>query len=66
MTPIDAFLAKLAEYGTNNISALEGKIQYTFNEREDLKLQFGKLDPADRSRALEAAKARGIDVSSWH
>jgi hypothetical protein len=66
MIPLDTFLAKLAEYGSNNISALEGKIQFTFNEREDLKLFFAKVDQgADRAKALEAAKAKGLDTSSW-
>ncbi len=65
MAHLDTFLSKLAEYATNNISALDGKIQFTFNEREDLKLLFAALEGADRPKALEAAKAKGLDTSSW-
>lgn len=65
MSTIDSFLAKLAEYGSNNISALDGKIQYTFNEREDLKLIFNTLAEADRPKAIAEAKAKGIDTSTW-
>lgn len=65
MNPLNAFLAKLAEYGSNNIQALEGRIQFTSNEREDLKLMFSKVDANDREKALEAAKAKGLDTASW-
>lgn len=60
-----AFLLKLEEYATNNISALGGAMQFTHNEREDLKTYFAKLASADRAAALEAAKARGLDTTGW-
>ncbi|MFZ5444560.1 MAG: hypothetical protein ACOZQL_31495 [Myxococcota bacterium] len=59
------FLWRLEEYATNNISALGGKIQFTHNEREDLKTWFVKLAAGDRPVALEAAKQRGLDTSGW-
>jgi hypothetical protein len=65
MSPLDTFLSKLSEYGSNNISALEGRIQFTFNEREDLKMLFAKVDADDRPKAHEAARARGLDTHSW-
>ena len=65
MAHLDTFLSKLTEYGTNNISAFEGHIQYTHNEREDLKLLFTKLEQNERPKAVDAAKAKGLDVSTW-
>ena len=65
MSTLNDFLTKLEDYARNNISALQGHIQITHNEREDLKLQFAQLSQADRAQALAAAKAKGIDTESW-
>lgn len=59
------FLWRLEEYATNNVSALGGAIQFTHNEREDLKTWFVKLTGADKAKALEAAKSRGLDTTGW-
>jgi hypothetical protein len=65
MESISAFLDKLTEYATNNITAFEGLVQITFNEREDLRLRYHQLSEADRATAREALKANGLDVASW-
>jgi hypothetical protein len=60
-----AYLLKLEEYATNNITALEGRIQFTHNEREDLKTWFAKLASSDKPAAVEASTARGLDTAGW-
>lgn len=65
MSTLNSFLAKLSEYANNNISAMQGHIQITHNEREDLKLLFCKLSATDKANALKAANDKGIDTASW-
>ncbi len=64
MTLFD-FEAKLKEFASNNITALEGNIQLTSNERAELQLMFKDLDAGDREKAASMLKQHGIDVSSW-
>lgn len=65
MTPFETFKAQLDEFATNNVTAMEGFIQVTFAERENLKLMWEKLTPADRTPALKLAQDRGIDIATW-
>lgn len=65
MSALSDFLATLKDYGTNNVSALDGKIQYTLHERDDLKKKFEALPGADRIAALQASKEQGLDVANW-
>ncbi len=65
MTPFDMFKATLEEFATNNVTALEGEIQVTFAERENLKLMWAKLDGDQKTQAKALAQARGVDVSKW-
>ena len=65
MTPFETFKATLQEFATNNVTAMEGFIQVTFAEAENLKLMWATLEGADKVQAKELAKGRGIDVSKW-
>lgn len=65
MNPFETFKAQLEEFATNNVTALEGHIQVTFAERENLKLMWAKLEKAEQPKAKELAKARGVDVATW-
>lgn len=65
MTPIENFRAVLAEFETNNVTAMEGFIQITFAEAENLKLLWSKLDGDQAAAAKQLCKERGIDVSKW-
>lgn len=65
MTPFETFKATLAEFATNNVTAMEGFIQVTFAEAENLKLLWAKLDGDQKAQAKQLAKDRGIDVSKW-
>jgi hypothetical protein len=65
MTPFETFQTMLQEFATNNVTAMEGFIQVTFAEAENLKLLWATLDGTEKAKAKELAKARGVDVSKW-
>jgi hypothetical protein len=62
MSPLEEFQAKVEEYRTNNITALMGTIQVTSNEREDLKLMYGKLEKKDQVAALAFLNSQNVDL----
>ncbi len=62
---LEQFAAKLKDFATNNISAMEGHIQLTANEVSELKLEWLKLPPADRARALELVNKYKVDTRDW-
>jgi len=65
MTPLENFRFTLAQFETNNVTAMEGFIQITFAEAENLKLLWAKLEGDQRVTAKQLCKERGIDVSKW-
>jgi hypothetical protein len=65
METLGTFLSKLSDYATNNITALEGQIQFTLNEREDLKKRFAALSNDEKPQARAAATAKGLDTTGW-
>ena len=62
MTPLQQFQAKVDEYATNNIKAMMGTIEITSNEKDDLKLLYGRLEQKDQPAALEFLKAKKVDL----
>jgi hypothetical protein len=65
MNDLASFLEKLTEYASNNVTAFEGFVQITHNEREDLRLRFARLSEDDQRKALEAMRSKGIDTATW-
>ena len=65
MTPFDSFKAQLQDFATNNVTALEGKIQITLAEAETLRGIWEQLPGDQQAAAKQVAKDRGIDVSRW-
>jgi hypothetical protein len=65
MATLETFLEKLSDYANNNVTAFEGKIQFTLAEREDLRQRFVPLSADDKAKALAAAAAKGLDTSGW-
>jgi hypothetical protein len=59
------FEAKLNDLMTNDTTALLGTIKLTVHEREELHRAWNKLDEADRARALDLARGKGVDVRGW-
>lgn len=62
MTPLQQFEAKVVEYATNNIKAMMGTIEVTRNEKDDLKLLYGRLEKTDQQTALAFLKEKKIDL----
>lgn len=62
MTPLHQFQAKVDEYATNNIKAMMGTIEITSNEKDDLKLLYGRLEQKDQPAALEFLKAKKVEL----
>ena len=58
---LDEFKKKVDEYLTNNITAMLGNIKLTSNERAELKVDLGKLDPAGRAAAEAYLKEKGVE-----
>ncbi|HEU4410285.1 MAG TPA: hypothetical protein VFS43_33830 [Polyangiaceae bacterium] len=59
------FEAKFNDLLTNDTTALMGTIKLTVHERTELQRAWSKLDEADRARALDLLRGKGVDVRDW-
>jgi hypothetical protein len=61
---LQEFQAQVDEYATNNITAMMSTIKVTQNERDDLKRMYALLSSADKPKAAEYLKSKGVDIGA--
>lgn len=61
---LQEFKDQVDEYINNNITAMVGTIKVTQNERDDLKRMYGTLSGADKPKAAEYLKSKGVDIGT--
>jgi hypothetical protein len=59
------FEAKFNELLNNDTTAFMGNVKLTVNEVSDLQRLWRKLPEADRERALDLLRGKGVDVRGW-
>jgi hypothetical protein len=59
------FEAKFNELLHNDTTAFMGNVKLTVNEVSDLQRLWRKLPEADRERALDLLRGKGVDVRGW-